>query len=335
MAIAIVGAGSWGTALSLLVAHNTNDIILCCRNEKEREELESARENLRYLPGHPFPEFLKIFALGSSELEKVEKYIIAVPSGAVRAVAKVLPNPNAECFLASKGLEPDTAKLLHVVIQEERPLAIVGAISGPNLATEVARGVPTATLVASPNEVAAREMCELLKTRHFRAYFAEDILGVEIAGALKNVLAIGAGVADGLGYGDNTKGALLARGLREVAVLGLQMGAQINTFFGIAGVGDLFATANSKLSRNYRVGYGIGQGRSVDEMLAELGQVAEGINTSKAVAKIAKEQGIDMPIHAAIGAVIEGKMKASDAVALLMERETTRESIPSRNEQSS
>ncbi len=324
--IAVLGAGSWGTALAVLLARNGHQVSLLGRDLAELDEMRAHRENRHYLPGFPLPESIEYLELGKP-IEDISFWVVAVPSPGVRECVRTIPDDRPLIILASKGLEPGTGKLLSAVAQEEKPNALVGAISGPNLANEIIRGIPTAALAACPDEAAATMVCQAFRSPTFRPYYTEDVIGVELAGALKNVLAIGAGMSDGLGYGDNTKGALLARGLREMTQLGLKMGAKIDSFFGIAGVGDLFATANSRLSRNYRVGLGLGQGRPLQEVLAEIGQVAEGVGTADCVAILAKQFQIELPIMSMVQAVIQGKLSAKDAVGMLMEREPKRESL--------
>ncbi len=326
MHVAVLGAGSWGTALAILLARNANHVWLLGRDFAELEDMRSSRENKHYLPGFSIPENVEFGEVGAN-LGAIDFWVVAVPSPGVRDAVKTIQGPAPFIVLASKGLEPGTGKLLSTVAQEEHPDALVGAISGPNLAVEIARGIPTAALAACADESAATKVCEAFRSATFRPYYTADVIGVELAGALKNVMAIGAGMSDGLGYGDNTKGALLARGLGEMARLGLAMGAKLDSFFGIAGVGDLFATASSKLSRNYRVGFGLGEGRALDEVLAEIGQVAEGVGTAECVAGLAQKYGVDLPIMTLINSVLQGELSAKRGVGLLMEREPRRESL--------
>jgi len=222
--------------------------------------------------------------------------------------------------VASKGLETDTGKSMCAVVSEALTDAAVGVLSGPNLAVEIARGIPTVAVAAFSREESRLRVQEAFMSKAFRVSTTDDVIGVELAGALKNVLAIGAGMSDGLGFGDNTKGAFLSRGLMEMARLGLVMGARMETFLGPAGVGDLYATAASRLSRNYRLGRAMGEGRSLDAALAELGQVAEGFPTSHAASLLAVRFGVDMPVFAAVTAVLSGRILPGQAVGMLMER---------------
>jgi glycerol-3-phosphate dehydrogenase (NAD(P)+) len=222
--------------------------------------------------------------------------------------------------VASKGLETETGKSMCEIVSETLPGAAVGVLSGPNLAVEIARGIPTVAVAAFVEHGDREAVRDAFTSKTFRVSTSDDLIGVELAGALKNVLAIGAGMSDGLGFGDNTKGAFLSRGLMEMAKLGKVMGAKSDTFLGPAGVGDLFATAASKLSRNYRIGRALGEGRTLDVALAELGQVAEGVPTSHATSLLALSNSVDMPVFAAVNAVLTGRVQPKQAVGMLMER---------------
>ncbi|HSI71758.1 MAG TPA: NAD(P)H-dependent glycerol-3-phosphate dehydrogenase [Fimbriimonas sp.] len=319
MRAAVVGAGSWGTALALLLARNGHDVLLLGRDLEEIEHMRTARENHRYLPGFQLPPNISPEDITLTELS-AEITILAVPSGALNDVTAHLHGACGTLVVAAKGLEPESGRLLCDVVEEIVPGASVGVLSGPNLAVEIARGIPTVAVSAFKEEAPAEVVREAFSCRSFRVSTSSDVKGVELAGALKNVLAIGAGMSDGLGFGDNTKGAFLSRGLMEMAKLGLAMGAQMETFLGPAGVGDLFATAASGLSRNYRVGKGLGEGRSLEEVIAGIGQVAEGVPTSHAAMKLARENGVDMPVFAAVDAVVQGHLRPGEAVAMLMDR---------------
>lgn len=284
-----------------------------------------ARENLRYLPGFVIPDGVTSTLV--SELENgFDAWIIAVPSGAVGEVLPHITDPEPVVVLASKGLEPGTGRPLSAVVEEHLAgRGSVAALSGPNLAIELMKGIPTATVIASRDEAVAERLAGAFNCRSLRAYLSADVVGVEMAGALKNIFAIGAGMSDGLEFGDNTKGALVARGLLEMTRLGVMMGAQVETFFGIAGVGDLFATANSKLSRNYRLGVSLAKGQTLEQALEELGQVAEGAATAQAAAVLARRNGVPVPIMDMIDSVIRGKLLPRDGVAMLMDRMPKRE----------
>jgi glycerol-3-phosphate dehydrogenase (NAD(P)+) len=323
MKVTVLGAGSWGTALSLTLARAGHDVRLLGREDEALEQLLGVRENLRYLPGFVLPENVSFGTLDQGVAADI--IVVAVPSIAIRDVLPFMGHAPIIC-VASKGLDSNGSVLADVV-QEAHPNAQIAAISGPNLATELARGIPTAAVAASACEETALKVRDAFNGRTFRVYITDDVRGVEFGGALKNVMAIGAGMADGLGFGDNTKGALLSRGLSEIARLGIASGAKLETFLGLAGVGDLFATAASRLSRNYRVGYGLGEGRALDEILDEIGQVAEGVPTTDAAVRLARSKGVEVRIMEQIQMVLQGHMQAREAVGRLMERSTLHEGL--------
>lgn len=326
MNVAVLGAGSWGTALAILLARNGHDVTLYGRDDEDMRSIGSLRENIGYLPGFVLPQSVTCVSDGESFGEP-DLWIVAVPSPGVRLVSNLIRGENPLVVVASKGLETGTSLTLHRVVGEVVPHARIGALSGPNLAVEIVRGIPTAAVCAFADPADAEKVRGAFMCRTFRVYVSDDIIGVELAGALKNVLAIAAGLSDGLGFGDNTKGALLARGLHEMASLGLAMGARIDTFLGVAGVGDLFATAASTLSRNYRVGRALGSGASLSQALEQVGQVAEGVGTSEAAVVLARKHGIPMPTFEAAEAVIRGRVRPAEAVSLLMERMPRTEGI--------
>lgn len=327
MKVRVLGAGSWGTALAILLGRNGHDVDLACRNTDEATRISLDRENKQFLPGHPLPNSVSIRNRCDSAPFEPDFMIVAVPAPTLTENLPFITS-DRPLFLATKGFTGEVKSgILSDVIYGALPDATVGAIGGPNLAREVVEDVPTTTLCACPSEEAAHRVCEALSCDTFRAYFSEDLIGVEVAGALKNVLAIGAGMSDGLGYGDNTKGSLLARGLREMTILGTAMGGQMQTFFGIAGVGDLFATANSKLSRNYRLGYAIATGKTVDQALAEIGQVAEGVPSAHRIPALAEMHGLELPLLGAITHILNGEMDPREAVIKLMRRAPTKERI--------
>lgn len=327
MNVAVLGSGSWGTALALLLARNGHEVTLLGRDPEEIAILRATRENLKYLPGFILPENVS-YELLHEHLAPFEMTVVAVPSGAVRAVVHEVGGDHPLVVVAAKGLESGTAKMVSDVVAEALPNAHIGAISGPNLAVEIVRGIPTAAIAACKDDGVAEQIRVAFNCRTFRVYKSDDVTGVELAGALKNVIAVGAGMSDGLGFGDNTKGAFLARGLKEMIGLGLKMGARLETFLGIAGVGDLFATASSNLSRNYRAGKLLGQGKSLEEALKEVGQVVEGVSTSESVQILARRFEIEMPVFAAIESVIHGHVQPMRAVGMLMERDTPTEGLP-------
>ena len=319
MRIDVLGAGSWGTALALLLSRNQHTVQLLGRNAEEVARLVADCENRHYLPGFPIPSNVTP-ALLPSQRVLADLAVIAVPSGAVREIARHVHPETPRAVVAAKGLESGTAKLLLDVVRDELPQIQLTVLSGPNLAVEIARQIPTVAVAASKDPAAARLVAETFLTPMFRVAPSDDVIGVEIAGALKNVLAIGAGMSDGLGYGDNTKGAFLSRGLIDLARIGIAMGGKMETFLGPAGVGDLFATAASRLSRNYRFGLAIGQGRKFDEALAEIGQVVEGVSSADSAVLLAERYNLELPVLQTIYEVMHHRIQPQDAVRLLMNR---------------
>lgn len=315
----VLGAGSWGTALALLLSRNGHDVTLVGRDDETISALRARRENLRYLPGFILPDTVGYSRFGE-KLAAADLWVLAVPTASIRTLGAELPSDCPLVMVAAKGLEAGTAARPSEIVAEVCPSAIAGVLSGPNLAVEIARGVPTVAVSAFNDRDAAEKVRCAFMCRSYRVYVSDDVIGVELAGALKNVLAIGAGMSDGLGFGDNTKAALIARGLFEMARLGMAQGARIDTFFGIAGVGDLFATAVSRLSRNYRVGFSIGQGVNLKEALEEIGQVAEGVGTAEAACILARKQLVEVPLMNAIHQVLHGGLLPLVAVEQLMER---------------
>jgi glycerol-3-phosphate dehydrogenase (NAD(P)+) len=319
MKVAVLGSGSWGTAIAILLARNGHEVTLVGRSEEEIADLRDSHINHRYLPGFSVPDSTQ-FKLLHDDLGQVGMTVVAVPSHAVREVVSLVKGEHPLVVIAAKGLEASSAKRMSEVVSESLPSAERAVVSGPNLAVEIVREVPTAAVAASAKQEVADQVRAAFMCRTFRIYMSSDVVGVELAGSLKNVLAIGAGMSDGLGFGDNTKGALLARGLHEMTSLGLAMGATTDTFMGLAGVGDLFATAASQLSRNYRVGRSLGEGLPLGKAVAKVDQVVEGVTTSACAQILAQRHGVEMPMFAAIEAVINGQVSPRDAVQMLMER---------------
>lgn len=323
--IAVVGAGGWGTALALLLAREGRRVTLWARDPAKACALAATRVNEWYLPGHRLPDEVEITA----DLVRVARspyLILAVPSQVLRRVwQKLAPYvQDAHTVLnVAKGIEVATGlRLSQVLLQVPSALQPhrLAVLSGPNHAEEVAAGLPAASVVASDDDGTATLWQRLLMAPMFRVYTSDDLLGVELGGALKNVIALAAGIAEGLGYGDNTKAAIITRGLAEMSRLGVAMGARAITFGGLSGVGDLVATCNSRYSRNTTAGRRIGQGAAVDEVLRSTSQVIEGIPTCRAVMGLAARYGVEMPITRAVASVLfEGK-RPKEAVAELMGR---------------
>lgn len=320
MRIEVLGAGSWGTALATLLACNGHSVRLLGRRPDDLAAFATTHENARYLPGFALPDALEFGRI--EEARAADLHVFAVPSSAVRSVCSEIRDVCVVAVLAAKGLESGTGLLVSEAAAASLSTDRIGALSGPNLATEIARGIPTAAISAFPAEEDAQKVRLAFTNPRFRVYASGDVIGVELSGALKNVLAIGAGMSDGLGFGNNTKGAFLARGLKEMVQLGTAMGARPDTFLGVAGVGDLFATAASNLSRNYRVGLSVGRGAPLADALAEIGQVAEGVETSHAAMALSARHEVKMPVFEAIHRVLGGEIAPMEAVSLLMERDT-------------
>lgn len=329
--IAVLVAGSWGTALADVLAGNGHHVKLWTRNEAQAAEINARHTNAKYLGVHRLHPGLTATTSLQEAAREAEAVLLAAPSAAMREVARMLaPHVAGDALLihAAKGLETDTLNTMSEVIADEiktaNPERIV-VLSGPSHAEEVITRHPTTVVVASAAPEAAEEAQDLLINSYFRVYTNPDIKGVEIAGALKNIIAIGAGMSDGLGFGDNAKAALITRGLAEIARLGTAMGANPLTFAGLAGVGDLIVTCTSRHSRNWRAGYHVAKGKSLEETLREMGMVVEGVKTTKAALRLAAQHGIHLPIAEQLGLVLfEGK-SAQAAVEDLMGRGRTQE----------
>ena len=326
VAVGVVGATSWGTTLAIIAAREGLDVSLWARTQAEATELRAAGQNKRFLPGAVFPPGLHIEASKDEALGGAELVIIAVPSSSmrenVRAIRDALPS-NAVIVSATKGLERGSGKRMSQLLQEELPPALhagICALSGPNLAREIVEGKPSSTVVASVNEPAAKRAQGILNSPRFRVYTNPDVVGVEFGGALKNIIALGAGICDGLQYGDNAKAAFITRGLAEIARLCLAAGAEPLTLAGLAGMGDLIATCSSPLSRNHRVGEELAKGRALGEVLAGMGHVAEGVDTTAAAVSLADSLGVEMPIARATYDVLFNGLGIQEAVSGLMGR---------------
>ncbi|WP_133510444.1 NAD(P)H-dependent glycerol-3-phosphate dehydrogenase [Candidatus Thiosymbion oneisti] len=321
-ALAVLGAGSWGTALALLLCRNGHRVRIWDYAPEQILALDRDGENRRYLPGFPLPPTLQPVAELTDALEGVSELLVVIPSHAFAAVLRRLPDRLPEGLgitWATKGFEPHTGRLLHQVAEEilgSRELAVV---SGPSFAQEVAKGLPTAVTVASRRPEHAQRIAGYLHNDHFRAYTGDDLVGVQVGGAAKNVLAIAAGIADGLGFGANTRAALITRGLVELIRLGTGLGGRRDTFMGLAGLGDLVLTCTDDQSRNRRLGLALAQGLSVEEAKREIGQEVEGVITTRAVNTIAHRLGVEMPICSQVfGVLYEGRTPEQATRSLLM-----------------
>jgi glycerol-3-phosphate dehydrogenase (NAD(P)+) len=321
--IAVLGAGSWGTALAMLLARNGAEVRLWGHLKEEIEPLQREGENSAYLPGLPFPPGIEPTFDLQRAVAGVNEVLVAVPSHAfastLRALLPLLAN-GVSLSWATKGLEPQTGRLLHEVaagILGNRPTAV---ISGPSFAKEVALGLPTAITVASSSPGHAERLAEYLHSDCFRAYTSDDVIGLEVGGAAKNVMAIGAGIADGLGFGANTRAALITRGLAEIMRLGLALGGKAETFTGLAGIGDLVLTCTDDLSRNRRMGLALARGLTIDQARKEIGQEVEGIMAAQEVLNKARELGVEMPITEQIYQVLYKGLDPKTAVHNLLDR---------------
>lgn len=324
--IVVIGSGSWGTALGLTLAKNGHKVTMWEYNKEQCEKLSADRENLKFLPGHKFPKNLSVTNESENLLEGMDAVIFSVPSQVLRGVVAKFSTQITENTIivnTAKGIEISSGLRLSEVIKEE----ILGKfhkniviLSGPTHAEEVAKEIPT-TIVAAGNPENAKKIQEIFNNPNFRVYAGTDLIGVEIGGAVKNCLAIGAGIADGMGFGDNTKAALMTRGLAEMTKYGVALGANEKTFSGLTGIGDLIVTCASQHSRNRYVGEKLGKGESMEEILAGMVMVAEGVPTVKAVFQKSQELGIDMPIVKGIYDVIYNGADAKKVVYELMNRE--------------
>lgn len=327
--IAVLGAGSWGTALAMLLGRNEYQVNLWSHNAEHAALMQQARENTRYLPNLTFPKKLTISADLEVTLKDVSNILIVVPSHAFRQTLEIIKPYILEAHSiswATKGLETDSNKLLHQVAREVLGDKIsLAVISGPTFAKEVAQGLPGAVTIASEDKKLALDWAHLLHNDHFRAYTADDVIGVEIGGACKNVIAIAAGIADGMGFGANARAALIARALAEITRLGVSLGAKAETFTGLTGLGDLVLTCTDDQSRNRRTGIALGAGKDLEAVIKEIGQVVEGVATAKEVVSLAKKQGIDMPITEQVYSVLYKNTSAENAVNALFNRAITKE----------
>lgn len=325
--IAVFGAGSWGSALAIVLADNGHEVRLVGRRTKQIDELNSNHTNNTYLPGITIPTGIKGFTDSKEALCDVDAVLLVVPSKVIReTVRNLLPllTKTTPIIHASKGIEPSTHKRVSEIIKEEGlgsdQMGPITVLSGPSHAEEVALRQPTTVTVASEDDEAATYAQNLFMNQQFRVYTNPDLVGVEIGGALKNIIALVCGVTNGLGYGDNTKAAIMTRGLAEIARLGVHMGANPLTFSGLSGLGDLIVTCTSVHSRNWRAGKMLGEGKTMEEVLEQMGMVVEGIRTTKAAYELANETNIDMPVTKALYSVLFEKIDPYQAAEELMGR---------------
>ena len=319
--ISVIGGGSFGTVIANIIALNGHDVRFWMRSEEMVSEVNTVHENSQYLPGYKLNERVvatenMVTAVGSSEI-----IFVAVPSSSFRDVVKnvVRHSPEEAIFVsATKGIEVDSFVLMSQILIEEAPKAVVGVLSGPNLAKEIAGKNLTGTVIASNHEEVREKVKEILKSEFFRVYTNDDMFGVELGGSLKNIYAIIAGIAHALGMGYNTNSMLVTRSLTEMARFGSELGADPMTFLGLSGVGDLIVTCSTPLSRNYRLGLALGQGKSIAEATEEVGQVAEGVNTLKQVKEKAEELGVYMPLATGLFKIIYERESMTNIISSLM-----------------
>ena len=324
MRCAVVGAGAWGTALADLLARNGHQTLLWARESDVVDSINARHVNERFLAGAPLSPVLRASAELGEAFDGAELVIFAAPSHVLRTVAKSAASsvaPGATLAVASKGIERDTFALMTDVIADELGDPGVVAVSGPSFAAEVAAGQPTAVVAASAREAAALLAQRALSSSAFRVYTHDDVTGVELGGALKNVMAVASGMVEGLGLGFNSRAALITRGLAEMTRLGVSLGAKPATFAGLAGIGDLVLTCTGALSRNRAVGVEVGKGRSLEDVLAGKETVAEGVLNAQSAYALAERQGVEMPIVQAVYRTLFAGRPAREAIAELMMRE--------------
>jgi len=329
MKLAILGAGAWGTALGVALA-SRHQISLWARDPAQCRNLAADRINARYLPDVAIPEHVRITPDVKSAIDGSELIVVAVPTSALRQTLKQVASASSAAGVVwlCKGFESGTAKFPHQVAEEElRPARPRAALSGPSFASEVARGLPAALTLASRDPAFAELASRELHTGRLRVYSSDDLIGVETGGAVKNVIAIAAGVCDGLELGASARAALITRGLAEITRLGIRLGGRSETFIGLAGAGDLMLTATSDLSRNRRVGLQLALGQPLPAILAKLGHVAEGVPSTREVLRLSQQLGVDMPITAAVSQLLDGTTSARELVNGLLQRGPKQESM--------
>ena len=326
--VGVLGAGSWGTALSVLLTDNGHQVTVWSIDENEVTMLNEKREHELKLPGVKLPESMVITGNLEQAVKEKDFLVLAVPSPFTRSTAKKMAPYVADGQIivdVAKGIEESTLLTLSKQIEQEIPQADVAVLSGPSHAEEVGRKLPTTCVIGAKTRKTAEYLQSMFISPVFRVYTSPDILGIELGGSLKNVIALAAGIADGLGYGDNTKAALITRGIAEITRLGLKMGGRIETFSGLTGIGDLIVTCASVHSRNRKAGYLMGQGMSMQEAMDEVKMVVEGVYSAKAAAKLAEKYGVSMPIVDEVNAVLFDGKSPAEAVNDLMMRESRSE----------
>ncbi len=322
--VGVLGAGSWGTALSLLLYGNGHQITIWSIDKNEVEMLQNEREHKSKLPGVKIPEEIVVTNDIEEGMKDKDFLVLAVPSVFTRSTARSMKPylvPGQKIVNVAKGIEDSTLMTLSDQIEEELPEADVAVLSGPSHAEEVGRGLPTTCVVGAKSRETAEYLQEAFRTESFRVYISSDILGIELGGSLKNVIALAAGMADGLGYGDNTKAALITRGIAEITRLGVVMGGKAETFSGLTGIGDLIVTCASVHSRNRKAGYLMGQGKTMKEAMDEVQMIVEGVYSAKAAIKLGEKYDVSLPIIEQVNAILFEDKSAAVAVRELMVRE--------------
>ena len=320
--VAILGAGSWGTALAILLSKNGHQVTLWDRDPTLIAELQQHRYNTRYLPNIELPKLLSPITDLNQVIANTEVILIAIPSVGFCDLLSKIKNADKPIIWATKGLEPKSNQLLHTIITETFVPQIKAAVlSGPSFAKEVAQGLPTAIVIASKDKAYAEWVISLCANSHFRPYYSDDVIGVEIGGVVKNVMAIAAGIADGLGFGANTRAALITRGLNEITRLAIELGARAETLMGLSGLGDLILTCTDNQSRNRRFGLALGKGLSAEQATKEIGQVIEGAQNVEQVMALAKTLQVEMPITKHVQQVLRHQITPQQAVESLFSRE--------------
>ncbi|MFU0827515.1 MAG: Glycerol-3-phosphate dehydrogenase [NAD(P)+] [Lachnoclostridium sp.] len=326
--VSILGAGAWGTAIAILLGNNGHSVTLWSALEKEVDLLRKERELKDKLPGVKLPDSVSISDDLAASCKDKDLIVFAVASPFVRSTARLarpyIPE-NQIVVNVAKGIEEATLKTLTDILKEELNKADVAVLSGPSHAEEVSRGIPTTCVVGADSKATAYFIQDVFMSERFRVYTSPDVIGIELGGSLKNVIALAAGIADGLGFGDNTKAALMTRGIAEISRLGIAMGGKMETFAGLSGVGDLFVTCTSKHSRNRNAGFLIGQGYSVEKAMAEVKQVVEGVYSAKAALALARKYNVEMPIVEQVNLVLFENKSPKEAVSDLLLRDKRRE----------
>lgn len=328
--ITLLGGGSWGTALSKLLSENGHEVTVWLRDEIQCRILRDERVNKKYLPNVPIPENIVFTSNINEAVKDAEVLLLVTPTQNIRSVLRQIDDKykkNKIIVNASKGIEIGTMCLVSDIVGEETDNCIFAALTGPSHAEEVGLSLPTAITVACSSKKAAEDLQDIFMSKYFRVYTNDDVIGAELGGALKNIIALGAGISDGVGYGDNAKAALMNRGIVEIARLGISMGADVHTFYGLSGIGDLIVTCTSRHSRNWNAGYLIGKGMTKNEAIKKVGMIVEGIPTTYAAYELSKKLNVEMPIVDAMYDILENNADVKETVNKLMLRDKKEEKL--------